>query len=411
MRIGVLLLLPLGLASFRAETPPTASRAPWPQWLGPNHNGTAVDPGAFSGREVIRLQKAWSHPLETGQAGLAVAEGHVFTLFTDGTDDYAIALSSDTGVESWRAKLDPGVERAFIPGPTSTPAYLDGRLFTLSSQCRLRAHDAATGRTVWEIDTREKFGTAFPMGCGPSPFVVASRLYVQTGGKDDHRIAALDPESGAVVWTSKGAEPASYASPVAADVGGVRQFLVHHAAPGPASGLSGFRLSDGALLWSASLPAGFSFDSPFALPGDRVGLTTSTGTQVLHVAGSGSAWTASPAWSNVDLQAAVSPPVFHAGHVFGYGGDDLVCVEAETGRTVWKQKLYPGSLILVDGHLVTLSTSAGLLRVVEATSSGYREKARLLVLNRGAQGWAPPSYSGRRIFVRNEEEVVAVDVR
>jgi hypothetical protein len=49
--------------------------------------------------------------------------------------------------------------------------------------------------------------------------------------------------------------------------------------------------------------------------------------------------------------------------------------------------------------------------VVEAVAAGYREKARLEVLTRGAQTWAPPTYVGGRIFVRNEEEVAAVDVR
>jgi hypothetical protein len=35
----------------------------------------------------------------------------------------------------------------------------------------------------------------------------------------------------------------------------------------------------------------------------------------------------------------------------------------------------------------------------------------LELLNRGAQTWAPPSYAGRRIYVRNEEEVAAVEFR
>ena len=67
-------------------------------------------------------------------------------------------------------------------------------------------------------------------------------------------------------------------------------------------------------------------------------------------------------------------------------------------------------MILLDRHLAILSTAAGLLRVVEASAAGYGEKARLDLLSRGAQAAAPPSYAGRRIFVRNEEEVVAVDI-
>jgi outer membrane protein assembly factor BamB len=340
-----------------------------------------------------------------------VADGRVFTVLTDGADDYAVALSADSGAEVWRVKLDPSVERAFLPGPIATPAFDAGRVFTLSSACRLRAHDAAAGRTLWEADLKERFGTALPMGCGPSPFVEAGRLHVQTGGRADQRVVALDPATGALVWAAKGTEPVSYPSPVAADLGGVRQLLVHHSAGPAAGGITGLRLADGTLLWSTTRPPGFSFDTPLALPGDRVVLATANETHALRVTRRDEAWAAAPVWRSADLQSGVSPPVFHAGHVYGFGGDYLACVDAETGLTAWKEKVYSGSLILVDGHLVALSTSAGLLRIVEATPAGYRERARLELLNRGAQTWAPPSYAGRRIFVRNEEEVAAVDFR
>lgn len=382
-------------------------RADWPHWLGPSQNGAAPGSGIFG--RTVSLRKAWSRPLETGHAGLAVAAGRVFTVFTDGVDDYAIALRADTGAEAWRVKLDPGIDRPFLPGPTSTPAYHDGRVFTLSSVCRLRAHDAATGRTQWEIDLKEKFGAKFPMGCGPSPFAESGRLYVQSGGAEDHRVAALDAATGAVVWTSKGAGPAAPVSPVAAEIAGLRQLLVHHTTAGT-SGVAGLRMTDGVVLWSASLPAGFSFDTPAVYPGDRVGLATVNEASLFRIVRAGEAWSASPQWRSSELQAWINPAVFHAGHLFGFAGDDLVCASAETGARVWKERTYPGSLILVDGHLVVLSTSAGLIRVVEATPSGYREKGRLQVFNRGAQGWAPPSYAGTRVFIRNEEEVAAVEL-
>jgi len=409
-RARLAFLAALGLAGLTRGLGADGAAGAWPRWLGPTQNGVAVDPGVFAGRDGVRLKKAWGHPLETGQAGLAVAEGRVFTLFREGSDDYAIALRADTGVQDWRVKLDRGVESPWLLGPPSTPAFEAGRVFTLSSACRLRAHDAASGRTLWEVDLKERFGTAFPVGCASSPFVEGGRLYLQAGGREDHRVAAFEAKTGEVAWTSKGAERSANASPVAADLGGVRQILVNHMAAGQRSGLTGLRLADGALLWSTTLPEGFSFDTPLVLPGDRVALQTVNDAHVLRVTRKDETWSVLPSWRTADLQAAVSPPVLHAGHLYGFGGDHLACVDAGTGKTVWKKKIYPGSLILLDGHLVILSTAAGLLRVVEASASGYREKARLELLSRGAQASAPPSYAGRRIFVRNEEEVVAVDI-
>lgn len=403
--------LVVAAASSALSTPGLRAEggASWPNWLGPTQNGAAVDPGAFTGKATLQLHKAWSRPLENGHAGLAVADGRVFTLFRDDGEDYAVALRADTGAEIWRAKLGKGVESPYVSGPASTPAVADGRVFTLASSCLLRAHEAASGRTLWEIDVKQRFGAAFPIGCASSPFTEAGRLYLQAGGRQEHRFAALDAATGGVLWTSKGKALAVNASPVAAELAGVRQVLSHHSDKGRL-GVTAFQMKDGVVLWSAPIAEAFSFDTPFVLPGDRVGLQTVNELHVLQVASKDGVWSAAPAWRTPDLQSGINPPVLHDGHLFGFSGDDLACV-ALAGRTAWKQKIYPGSLILVDGHLVVLSTTAGLLRVVEATSSGYREKARLQVFNKGAQAWTQPSYAGRRVFVRNEEEVAAVDVR
>ena len=102
--------------------------------------------------------------------------------------------------------------------------------------------------------------------------------------------------------------------------------------------------------------------------------------------------------------------MFLDGHLYGFGGDFLACVDAATGRAVWKERIYPGSVILVGDRLLVLSVSAGLLRVVRATPAGYREEAKLEVLTRGARAESPPSFAGGHVFVRNDEEVVAVKI-
>jgi len=59
---------------------------------------------------------------------------------------------------------------------------------------------------------------------------------------------------------------------------------------------------------------------------------------------------------------------------------------------------------------VVVSNVSGVVRVVEATSTGYKEKARLEALGRGPKSETPPSFAGRRIFVCNEEEIAAIEV-
>jgi outer membrane protein assembly factor BamB len=378
--------------------------------LGPSADGTVAAPGTFRGR-AVRLVEAWRRPLGAGVAGVVVADGHAFTLASNDEHDEAIAFSIGDGREVWRVRLDPSVTGA-DRGPGSTPLVDAGRLVVLTPACQLRALDAATGRTVWHRDLKADFAVVLRQGCATSPLLEDGTLVVQGGGREnDQRVLGLDPATGHTRWTARGTERTFYTSPVMAEIGGVRQLVVHHTVvgPPPRSGLMGLRWSDRSTLWSRAFDAA-SFDTPMVLSGGRVLLSTWNGTHLLQVTSAGGTFTAEPLWQTDAIKAYVSPPVHLDGHLYGFGDDFLTCVTAQGGKVLWKEKLYAGSAILVDGHLVLQSVTAGLLRVAEASPAGYKERARISVFNRGAAAEAPPSFADGRIFVRNDEEIVAVSI-
>jgi outer membrane protein assembly factor BamB len=290
----------------------------------------------------------------------------------------------------------------------------DGRLFAVSTACVLRALDQQSGKTLWEADLKARFQANPRQGCTSSPYLEDGRLILLPANREEHRAAALDPRTGETLWRAKGVGRAPYSSPVAARFGGVAQVLLHDLHDGAegarfTSGLAALRASDGSVLWSTRIDRNLSFETPLVLPGDRVLLVTWNDARLFQVAASGGTWGVRRVWTSTDLLSRVAPPVHHDGHVYGFGGDFLACIEAASGRTLWKERLYPGSLILADGRLVVLGVNTGLLRLVAATPAGYQERARLQVLNRGSSTEAPPSFGAGRIFVRNDEEVVAVE--
>lgn len=386
-----------------------ASGADWPRWLGPSQNGTTSGGGAL-GKASLKLRKAWRHPIGGGRGGVVISEGRLFALVTDGETQQALALDAQTGKLLWQVPLGPHAEQALAP--VSTPAVEGSRVFVLGTDCILRALATATGERAWQADLKQRFGSALRRGCETSPFVENGRVVLQPGGPEDHRLVALDARSGDLVWSAKGLERANYSSPVAAELGGVRQAVVHHvtATPPQRSGLTGFRLDDGAMLWSRTFEANVSTETPLVLPGDRVLLLTWNDAKLARLKREGERVEIEPVWAKAVLRSRISPPVHKDGHVYGFEGDDLVCVRVETGDVVWKERTYAGSLILVDDVLVVLSATAGVLRLVEATPAGYREKAQIEVLNRGAQTETPPSFAAGLIFVRNDEEIVAIAV-
>ena len=404
----------LGPSPSATSAPPAAAApaAAWPQWLGPGRDGTVAAPGTFAGKPSAALRIAWRRPIDPGVASLTVSGGRLFTVASDGAADYAVALSATDGSEVWRAALDPSVP-ILERGPVSTPAVGGGLVHVLSAACRLRALDAATGRVAWTRDLKADFAVDLRQGCQMSPLVEGGQVLVHAGGRENDRtLLAFDAATGEPAWAARGAQRTFYASPVVADLAGTRQVIVHHAVPGPPSisGLVALRLSDRAVLWQHTLERNLSFETPVVLPPDRVLLLTWNGAHALRVAAKDGKLAAEPAWQTTDLSADVSPPVRHEGHLYGFGGDFLASLDARTGQVAWKEKLYRGSVILVDGHLIVLSVASGQVRVVEATPAGYREKARLEVLKRGSRAETPPSFAAGRIYVRNDEEVVAIEV-
>jgi outer membrane protein assembly factor BamB len=392
----------------------TASADDWPSRLGPTQDGRAAAAGVFRAGAPVVLAKAWSRTFDGGRAGIALADGRVVTLAAQDERDVALAWDAATGRELWRVDLGATHAGQYL-GPGGTPALAGGRAFAIASGCVLHALDAASGKALWTLDLAARYEAKPGQGCFSSPYVRDGRLVVQTAGAGEKpRVVALDPATGAPAWQAAFADRANYSSPVAGALGGVPQILVHAVAAGPppVGGVTALDPATGAVLWrhvpAASKNA--SFESPQVLGPDLVALATWNDLALQRVTREGGAWRVEERWRSADLDAGIGPPVLHDGHLYGFGGDDLACVELATGRVRWKERLYRGSLILVDGRLVVLSQASGILRVVEPTPDGYRERAQLAVLSRGGKAEAPPSFAGGRVFVRNDEEIAAVTI-
>jgi outer membrane protein assembly factor BamB len=80
-----------------------------------------------------------------------------------------------------------------------------------------------------------------------------------------------------------------------------------------------------------------------------------------------------------------------------------------TREVQWKARGFGrGSLIAADGKLFVLGES-GNLAIVRASPDGFVEKAEAEVLS--GKSWTAPSLSGGRLYLRNHDELVCLDLR
>jgi enterochelin esterase-like enzyme len=133
-----------------------------------------------------------------------------------------------------------------------------------------------------------------------------------------------------------------------------------------------------------------------------------TESALFRVTEAGEAYRIEEVWRTRALGFSLAASVPFEGHIYGYRGSFLSCLDAATGERVWRSRAPgAGALILVDGHLVIL-TGSGELVVAEASPAGFREKTRGSALEYGF--YQRPSFARGRFFVRNLHEIARLDV-
>ena len=112
------------------------------------------------------------------------------------------------------------------PGPKATPVVAGGRLYTFGiSGHRVVLRRGARARVVWQRTFKEHRAGSPDYGAAVSPVVDGGRLVLNVGGPGDGSLQSLDAATGATRWAWKGDGP-GYASPIVAELDGVRQLVV-----------------------------------------------------------------------------------------------------------------------------------------------------------------------------------------
>jgi outer membrane protein assembly factor BamB len=408
-RVVVATVAFLGAASLQRAAGAPGTSDEWPRLWGPQGDGRAMSAGALTRPAALQARELWRRALGSGYSGVSVVKGRAYTATSDGTRDVVLAFDAASGRELWRTPLGETYRGhdGSKDGPMSTPTVDGGRVYLVGPHGLLVALDADTGRVVWKHDLKAEYGAAVPVyGFATSPVLTGGLAIVQAGGEKQHHMMAFDAGTGKLAWTAQHGTGAAYVTPVLATVHGVPQLVTV-----ANDKVLGIKPSDGSLLWSHARPnENEPSRPPLVLPDGRVLVHSWQEAALLKVSAEGGAFKVAEVWRSPLLKASYSPTVFHDGYLYGLNGQYLVCLDPAAGEVKWRQKVYGGNLILVDGHLVLLAESAGDLRVVEASPAGYKEKLKKLVFNPGASSVTGPSWSGNRVFLRNVEELVALEI-
>jgi outer membrane protein assembly factor BamB len=394
-----------------AESPAISTDNDWPQWQGPDRTGLSKETGLLQQWPASGPAVVWSASgLGAGYGSLAIKGDRIFVQGSNGRQSIVFSLNRADGKSVWSKALGMAGDNDRGSGPRGTPTLDGDRLYVLTESGDLFCLKAADGSEVWHRNILRDFGGRnIPWLISESPLVDGNNVIVTPGGPNA-AIVSLDKMTGKTVWTSKElSDEAGYASPVVADVQGVRTVMTLTAQAGV-----GVRASDGKLMWryrpvangTANITTPIFFDnkvfytSAYNTGGALLGLTAQNGVV-----------DAKEIYFTREMQNHHGGVVLVNGYLYGFNNSILTCLEFATGKMMWRDRsVGKGSLTFADGNLY-IESENNVVGLAEASPTGYKEKGRFRIADQGLPSWAHPVVSDGRLYIRNQATLASYDIR
>jgi outer membrane protein assembly factor BamB len=396
----VLIAFALLVVQLSAQRP----SADWTQWRGPNRDGVAAAAPSDAAAWPAQLTQKWKLEVGLGYATPLIVGNRIYQFARKGDREVMMAIDADSGKVLW----ETGHSAVFTPmsaaaphgaGPKSTPVFFNGRLYSIGMTGIVTAHDAASGKQLWQ----KPGSSVVPMYTTHSfsPIINGQNVIFHLGGHDEGAITAFDLNTGDVRWTWRGDGP-GYGSPVVAEFGGTRQIVTITQGK-----LVGIDVSNGALLWErAFVSPNFTNSTTPIVAGDLLVVSSGNGppTSAYRVSKKGTQWVVDTAWENPEVPMRLSDAVVAGDVLFGIStrnAGQYFGVDVKTGKTLWTSegRQAAHAAIARSGDLLFSMEEDGEL-IVARNSRTALEPLHRYKLSEAAT-WAQPSYSGNRVFVKD----------
>ncbi|MFO0810132.1 MAG: PQQ-binding-like beta-propeller repeat protein [Gemmataceae bacterium] len=393
--------------------------ADWPQWLGPNRDGTSTE-----------AVKPWTEPPKVlwradvgeGHSSPVVAAGRVYLMDKVPEKDIERLRAFDVADGKQLAKAEaPRTTFAsmFGAGPRATPYVAgDGRVLTFGvtgnlASRHLLPRPGGEALKDWNIGLLEQFKASnLRFGVSASPLVEGDKVVALVGGKGAS-VVAIDSKSGEVVWKALD-DAASYAAPIAIDHAGHRVVVCLTGA-----GVIALDPKDGALLWRHPFRDLLqeSSTTPVKVGDLLIASSVTLGSVALKLVEKEGKPAIEQAWKNAQLNCYFSTPVSVGDHLYMVTGVlsrnpsvTLRCVETKTGKVLWsKEKIgkYHAALLRTGDNKLLMHTDGGELMLIDPTPTEYKELAKAKVCG---ETWAHPALCDGRLYVRDAKELLCLKV-
>ncbi len=218
-----------------------------------------------------------------------------------------------------------------------------------------------------------------------------------------------------------GGSGAAYASPIAIDFDGQRQYVQL-----TARALIGVAASDGKFLWRYDRPAngmGINCSTPLYYDGMVFAASAygAGGGLVRLSKDANGGVKAEEVYATRKMQNHHGGMILLDGSLYGANGGNeggyLICLDFKTGEVLWDERDDPerrapkGSVVLADGRLY-YRTEKGTMLLIEPSPKQYLERGRFEQPDRTQQpAWTHPVIANSKLYVRDQDVLFCYDLK
>ena len=456
-------IIPLALLATCVCTM-TANADDWPRWLGPKMDGVWHETGMINEFPESGANVVWRQKIGAGYAGPSVVGDHLFVMDrtikekpADEKDEpeeekntrkagellggeRIRCLNVATGETVWSHQYDCPYSIAYPTGPRCTPTVDGEHIYSLGAMGNLLCLKKDTGDVVWENELTKSYETKPPLwGYASHPLVVGESLIVPVGGKGSG-VVAFNKTTGEELWKSVTTLDICYAPLVMFEPADAeKQMIFWHA-----DGVTSLNPDSGEEYWAVKFPEERNASqTAIATPtlcgkeGDQLLISEFYKGSLLLEIGSNppsviEKWRQFETNPKLDkaMNSMMATPVVKDGHAYGvaYNGRGqgvLRCIDLETGEMTWnrddwmseKPLMFATAFIIANEDKYFIFDDIGELIIGKLSPSGFEEldRAKLLEPTSVARGrdvvWSHPAYANGKMFVRNDEEIICVDLK
>ena len=381
----------------------------WGQFRGPDRNGHIPT-------QTVSID--WSKPPKTrwstssglGHSSIITSGNLAITMEQDQDQEILIARSFEDGQEAWRvAEETKWQDMLSGTGPRSTPTLHNGKLYTLFSHGKLSRVDANSGNVEWSIQVTPDSYEFPEWGLAISPLIWNDMIILSLGGEES-AVKAYSVNSGEKIWQSQVAGKAVYLSPNI-----LRLLNEDHLIVSLVGKIVSLDPKNGMTLWEEPWKIfmnNVQIVQPIAVSNDSIVMAAGygKGAECFTISRDEESekYRVQSSWKSKDLKAKFSNPIFKDGYLYGLSENLLVCLEAKTGKLMWRGEKYSyGRILLADQKLLILGHS-GVFSVVDASPDGFREISSRQLLS-DARCWNGPAFVNGYLLARNGEQIACFD--